>query len=253
MANEIIRHFPQHVNYLEPCGGGAGVLLRKPRAKLETYNDLDNDVVNFFRVLRDHLEELIRKIRLTPWARAEYEQNIDGDEIERARRFFARSWMSIGGWPSGWRCSTAYESRPTPARDMVNNELEQVANRLIGVQIENRDWREVVERYDSPTTLIYIDPPYLKDTRVNFGKYTFEWSDSDHAEAAELLRGVKSHVVLSGYQSPLYAEIYEAHGWRRVDFEVRSSGSKQTESLWLSPSVVPPNNGLHATEQARLF
>jgi DNA adenine methylase len=244
LAPWIISHFPPHKNYVEPCGGAASVLLQKPRSPLETYNDLDGNVVNFFRVLRDNPDELIRKIRLTPWAREEYEICLTpaADPIERARRFYASLQMSFGGinngdpHTSGWRNSTDYDKRSTPAYDIVQNELEVIAARLIGVQIEHRDYREVVQRLDATRTLIYFDPPYVTTERTNKDQYRLEMNDGDHIEAAALLRQCTGYVIVSGYACPLYAELYEAHGWTRRDREAQTnSGGKRIESLWLSP------------------
>jgi DNA adenine methylase len=244
LADWIISYFPPHLNYLEPCGGSAAVLLQKPRSRLETFNDLDNNVVNFFRVLRDHPAELLRKIHYTPWARAEYEACFEptDDPIEQARRFYATLAMSFGGinngdsHTSGWRNSTDYTKRSSPAFDMVNNDLEAIAERLLGVQIENRDYREVITRLDNPDCLIYFDPPYVAETRTNKRQYRHEFEEADHIEAAALLNTCAGCVIVSGYPSPLYEELYEARGWRRVDRMTNTnSGGKRMESLWLNP------------------
>lgn len=246
LAPWIISHFPPHKNYVEPCGGAASVLLQKPRSPLETYNDLDGNVVNFFRVLRDRLDELIWAIRLTPWARAEYELSFEptDDDLERARRFFVQSWMSMQGATDPtvkgtWRVmrdnsegsnTGAYDLRSIPVA------LAQIASRLKLVQIENQDWIEVTKRFDGPNTLIYFDPPYVKRERSSTMCYNYEWADTQHTEAAALLRECAGYVIVSGYACDLYAELYEAHGWQRVDKEAQTnSGGKRIESLWLSP------------------
>lgn len=247
LAPWIISHFPPHSNYVEPCGGAASVLLQKPRSPLETYNDLDGNVVNFFRVLRDQPDELIRRIRLTPWARGEYEIFIEptDDPVEKARRFFAGSYMSFNGSTladdrlSGWRHSTSNESRSTTANDLQNTELDLVANRFIGVQIEKREYSFVIEHYDSDETLCYFDPPYVSETRAMPKRYLYEWTNKQHVEAATLLRSCAGYVVVSGYACPLYSELYEAHGWQRIDKEAQTnSGGKRIESLWLSPRTI---------------
>jgi len=244
LASWIISHFPPHQNYVEPCGGAASVLLQKPRSPLETYNDLDGNVVNFFRVLRDRPDELIRKIRLTPWARAEYELSLEprDDELEKARRFYCAACMSFNGATQfdgrtyGWRHTLDYNVRHSPALDMVNNTLQDIAERLLGVQIENTDYADVIQRFDRPVCLIYFDPPYMIDTRNKKFWYGHEFSDQDHIEAAALLRSCQGYVVVSGYACDLYAELYEAHDWHRVDKEAQTnSGGKRIESLWLSP------------------
>lgn len=243
LAPWIISHFPEHKNYVEPCGGAASVLLQKPRSPLETYNDLDDNVVNFFRVLRDRPEELIRKIRLTPWARAEFElcEVPVNDEIELAHRFWVRSVMTISGMGngSGWRCLRSQEKglNETSSWFYVSLEhLNDTASRLRGVQIDCVPYQDFVRKYDNASALIYFDPPYILDTRTNKNEYAFEWTDTDHTEAADLLRQAQGYVIISGYACPLYTDLYEAHGWQRVDKEAQTnSGGKRVETLWLSP------------------
>lgn len=259
LAPWIISHFPPHKNYVEPCGGAASVLLQKPRSPLETYNDLDGNVVNFFRVLRDRPDELIRKIRLTPWARAEYELSLQPceDEIERARRFYCAACMSFNGATQfdsktyGWRHTLDYDMRPSPALDMANNVLADIADRFTGVQIENRPYQDVIDRFDIDTTVIYFDPPYVAETRNKSFWYGHEFSEQDHVESAGLLRACAGFVIVSGYACSLYTELYEAHGWQRRDKEAQTnSGGKRIESLWLSPRTV---EALNMPRQANMF
>ena len=247
LAPWIISHFPPHQNYVEPCGGAASVLLQKPRSPLETYNDLDGNVVNFFRVLRDQPDELIRKIRLTPWARAEYELSLEPceDVVERARRFFVASWMSMqGGHHSKtsktWRSQKHVDDRYRLAcADMIAVDVETLAVRFDFVQIDNRDARDVIQRYDNADALIYFDLPYLPETRSQGDIYRLEVSHNFHLEAADLLCAAAGFVIVSGYACDLYRDLYEAHGWKRVDKEARTnSGGKRIESLWLSPRTV---------------
>lgn len=246
LAPWIISHFPPHQNYVEPCGGAASVLLQKPRSPLETYNDLDGAVVNFFRVLRDRPDDLIRKIRLTPWARAEYELSLEpcGDEVERARRFAISCYMSYNGGTgsanglTGWRYLRDIRGRGTLAsKDFTDNRLQEIASRLLDVQIENKDYREVLKLHDSDVALFYIDPPYVSNERTHGTDwYLYEWTNDQHTEAAGLLRQCAGYVVISGYACDLYRELYEDHGWQRVDKEAQTnSGGKRIESLWLSP------------------
>jgi DNA adenine methylase len=240
LAPWIISHFPEHKSYVEPCGGAASVLLRKPRSKLETYNDLDGNVVNFFQVLRDQPDELIRKIKLTPWARAEYELSAQPceDSIEQARRFFSLLWMSIGGAISNCTPGT-WQNRIYARPDsliLYHSELEKIADRFKQVQIDSRPATNVIKRYDNADALIYFDPPYVQSERSHKNEYITEWTEANHIEAAELLRSAKGYVIVSGYACPLYTELYENHGWERKDKEAQTnSGGKRIESLWLSP------------------
>lgn len=254
LAPWIISHFPKHLNYVEPCAGACSVLLQKPRSPLETINDLDGNVVNFFRVLRDQPDELIRKIRLTPWARAEYELSLYpcDDEVERARRFFVASWQSISGstrsdfrpnMAATWARKKTFikadgSNNKNPAVDFLGavDGLSCVIDRLLSVQIDNLNYTDAIADYDSSDTLVYFDPPYTTSTRVESTVYHTEWTDANHIEAATLLRQCAGYVVVSGYACPLYTELYEAHGWHRVDKEAQTnSGGKRIESLWLSP------------------
>lgn len=249
LAPWIISHFPPHKNYVEPCGGAASVLLQKPRSPLETYNDLDGNVVNFFRVLRDRPEELIRKIRLTPWARAEFElcREADPDPLENARRFYVSASMSISQKPfdktTGMKTQSFFGQTYSQIIFQINDEsiyhLRAVIERFTDVQIENRDYQYLIKRYDHPETLFYIDPPYVTHTRATPELYTYEWTDTDHAESAGLLRSAQGFVVVSGYACPLYTELYEAHDWTRFDKEAQTNGGgKRIESLWLSPRTL---------------
>lgn len=238
LAPWIISYFPKHLNYVEPCGGAASVLLQKPRSPLETINDLDGNVVNFFRVLRDRSDELIQKIRLTPWARAEYELSLQPceDVVEKARRFFVRSWMCIGAshhgaTPGSWRVVTFDNGY---YMELPHESLSIVAKRLLGVQIENKPAINIIERFDNSDSLIYFDPPYVESERSHKKEYAFEWAVEEHETAATLLRSAAGYIVVSGYRCDMYDEIYD--GWHRVDREAQTnSGGKRIESLWLSP------------------
>jgi DNA adenine methylase len=264
LAPWIISFFPEHQNYVEPCGGAASVLLQKPRSPLETYNDLDGNVVNFFRVLRDRPDELIRAIRLTPWAREEFEICCHSarDSLENARRFYLFHWGSITA--SATRTektnfATIRQAihakracRPEILRPESNWEnLEVLASRFFGVQIENIDAFTLIKRHDESEALFYLDPPYISYERAEPHRYTYEWTDTQHAAAAHLLHACQGFVVVSGYACPLYTELYEAHGWERHDKEAQTnSGGKRIESVWLSPRTV---EALGRPRQGRLW
>lgn len=242
LADWILKYFPKHLHYVEPFGGGAGVLLQKQPAILETYNDRDGDVVNFFRVLRNQTEKLIKQIRLTPWAREEYESCLvnSGDKLEDARRFFVRLWMSLH---SGTRLTTTAWRRgktvKSPMKYIHLENLYAVAERFYNVQIENRDALKLISEMDSPETLFYLDPPYPASTRTDKQRYAFEMTDDDHRKLAESLLQLKGNIVLSGYQCSLYAELFEAHGWRRIDKSALANGGiTRMESLWFPPHTI---------------
>jgi len=248
IAPWIITHFPPHTTYVEVFGGSAGVLLRKPFSPVEVFNDLDGEVVNFFRVLREQPEALARAIAFTPYARAELDAAWEptDDPLEAARRFAVRSWMSIGGptaqWKTGFRYRRADPSQPWLQWNRLPEILVATARRLKMVIIEHADWQRILRRYDTPDTLFYCDPPYLGETRSKWGKfraaYRFEFTDGDHVALAEALRSVQGMVVLSGYAHPLYEALYEAHGWvRHCMSTVNQNGSRAVECLWLNPAA----------------
>jgi DNA adenine methylase len=242
LARWIISHFPIHVSYVEPFGGGGSVLLQKPPSAVETYNDLDGDVCNFFRVLRDRVDELIRVIRLTPWSRAEFELCLHSatDPLERARRLYFRLRMSMHG---GTRAIASnfrrHKSKCSPASTVKPQTLYEAAKRLSNVQIENREAVRLISDMDTPDTLFYLDPPYVSSTRTDKKRYAHELDDDDHREIAEVVNDVKGTVVVSGYACDLYEEIYERRGWQRIDTEATANGGiRRVESLWLSPRTI---------------
>lgn len=248
MAKWIISHFPQHEFYVEPYGGGGSVLMQKPEARGEIYNDIYGDAVNVFRVLRDPLQaqELERVIRLTPCSYEEYMNAYEycDDPIERARRTIFRSFVTIGAdgvlrKNAGFRGLKNNETIVTTAQEWARypNVIETFTKRLRNVLIENRDALIVLKNYDRATTLFYVDPPYVMSTRSKKTVlYQQEMTDADHIELAKVLHSLKGMVVLSGYQSALYDQLYT--NWRKV---VKSStaqnGKGRVECLWLSPNI----------------
>lgn len=262
IAPWIISHFPEHKNYIEPCGGAASVLIQKPRSELETYNDIDGNVVNFFRVLRDNLEELVEKLKLTPWARDEFDhcRTEASDPVENARRFFVSSFMGISCMPfdraTGWR-SVSYSDQyyrvaSHSFTDLVEGDtIKQLSRRLLGVQIENRDYEYIINRYSRHDTLVYFDPPYVQSKRSCKNKYAKEFSEQDHVHSSDLLNECDGYVVVSGYACDLYKKLYEDRGWERFDKEFRTnSNGRRVESVWLSPRTV---EALNRPTQARMF
>jgi len=248
LAPWIISHFPRHRIYVEPYGGAASVLLRKPRAYAEVYNDLNAEVVNLFRILRDATQapELERFLRLTPFARDEFARAWEptDEPIEQARRLVIRCFMGFASaafnsdLPTGFRAN-ANRNGTTPAHDWVNypDALPAIVERLRGVVIENRPALDVIAQHDSAQTLIYCDPPYPHASRkerqiANYG--AFEMTDDDHREMALALRSVKGMVVMSGYPCALYDELFG--DWERAERKAYADGAqKRTECLWLNP------------------
>lgn len=252
LAEWIISTFPPHHVYVEPFCGGAAVFFRKHRSPLEVINDLDGDVINFFDQLRSRPDALLRAIRLTPWSRAEYNRShqiIDSlieDPVERARRFYVCVWQSFGGnslYNSGWRVqkSIAVHTRVVDSWRRMDG-LEMAAERLKDAQIDCRPAGEVILQFDTPDALFYVDPPYLLKSRGgSHRRYTKEMcSETEHRDLAGILREVEGMVVLSGYNCPLYAELYG--DWTRLDKSTTTSGnSTAVESLWLNPAATDHN------------
>lgn len=235
-------------HFCEPFGGSAAVLINRPPAPVETYNDLDSEVVNFFRCLRDHGEELVRLISLTPFSREELVKANTPEPglspLERARRFFVRARQtrtglaqtsSEGRWAHCVLTSRAGMAGAVSRWLGSIDGLPEIVQRLQRVQIENAPAIEVIRRYDSPQTLFYCDPPYPHEARGDVKAYGFEMTDREHAELAEVLRSARGAVAISGYRCPLMDRLYD--GWRRVDAPPRlcnSSKGQRIESVWLN-------------------
>lgn len=252
MAPWVTGFFPDHRCYVEPFGGAASVLLHKRRAYAEVYNDLDGDIVNFFRVLRDPAlrEQLIANCVLTPYAREEFEQAYEhsDDAVERARRLAIRASMGFGSagaskGGTGFRVDTRRSygtAQSVWAR--YPEHLAQIGQRFVGVLVENRPALQVLDQHDGDDTLIYADPPYVLSTRdkrasaTTSSYYRHEMTDADHEDLLGRLKTAKGMVVVSGYANELYADMLV--GWQRHDTEARISAGRgtalRTESLWVN-------------------
>lgn len=246
LAPWIISHMPDHRVYVEPFGGAASVLMRKHRSYAEIYNDLDDDVVNLFRVLRGHRSaDLVRDLRLTPFAKSEFEAAYGDcdDDVERARRLIVRSCMGFGSnghaRKTGFR-SNSNRSGTTPARDWANypDQLRAIVERLQGVVVTKSDALQVMESHDGPGTLHYVDPPYVPETRDKGTDYRHELTFDQHVELLEFLRGLTGRVMLSGYPCDLYDKALS--GWTRVERRALADGARErTEVIWMNFETEP--------------
>lgn len=252
VAPWVLSLMPPHQSYVEPYGGGGSILLRKPRVRNEVYNDLDRRVVNFFRVLRDPASaaELQRRVALTPYARAEFEWSYElpTDPIDDAHKLVVKAFQGHGSDSAtrpvrtGFRARTSAE-RCTPAVEWANwpEQIPAFTRRLQGVLIENAPAIEVIQRQDQLGALHYVDPPYVHSTRSSRqGRggmgYAHEMKDADHRELAAVLRGVRGMVMLSGYRSALYDELYG--DWARFEHKAAADmGQARTECLWLNAAA----------------
>jgi DNA adenine methylase len=254
LAPWVIQHFPPHRVYTEVYGGAASILLRKDRSYAEIYNDLDDEVVTLFQVLRDTdlSAQLIERIMLTPFSRREFNgaYDVTDDPVEKIRRLIVRSFMGFGSnghnpkWKTGFRANSN-RSGSTPAHDWQNYpaSLKAVIDRLAKVVVENRLAVDVLKQHDGVDTLHYVDPPYVVSTREPNraeirGSYKFELTDEDHADLADALHSLTGMVVLSGYPSKLYDnELFPR--WHRVTRDAFADGARQrTEVLWLNDAAI---------------
>lgn len=250
LADWIIEQMPPHLVYCEPYSGGAAVLFRKSLSKVEVINDKWLDLINFFKVLRDQPDALIRAIDLTPFARAEYELAYvrSDDPMESARRFYVKVWQSFGayaGRKSGWRHQRNPHDRGTciTAEWSRLGSLNKVAQRLKSILIECDDALNIIDRYDTPSTLFYVDPPYVFSSRSEGSRtrYMHEMHNADHIVLAERLHSVKGMVLLSGYDCPLYRVLYR--DWDVRHKSMTTNGNSQAmESLWVSPNAANAKN-----------
>lgn len=246
LAPWIISHFPAHRVYTEVFGGAASVLMQKSRSPIEVYNDLDQQVFNLFRVLRDDRPELERLLRLTPYSRDEYQLSQEPADcrIEQARRTLVRSWFSIGtdsihrATLAGFRGTTDDAKVGTiPLHQWAGwqEQLERFQDRLSGVLIENDDASAVLTRNDYPDALHYVDPPYVPDTRSS-GGYLHEMTTDDHEQLAETMHNLSGMIVLSGYRCEMYDSLFSS--WKRIDrTALADSRTSRTESIWLNPAA----------------
>lgn len=246
IAPWVISHFPPHKVYVEPFGGSAAVLIQKERAITEIYNDLDAELFNLFKVMRDEAQarELYYLLKWTPHSRKEYDAAFEtsDDPVEQARRSLVKVWF--GMHTKGLKEKSGFDTR-------VNNDgycgrvnsfvkisdlLELYRERLTGVILECVDALKLLDRHDSINTLTYLDPPYVPDTRS--GKlYRYEMTNDDHRALAEKNRKSKGMIIISGYPSDLYdQELYS--DWVRVDRKAHTDGGhERIEALWLNPQA----------------
>jgi len=232
MVNKLLKLLPPHGSYkiyVEPFGGGASLLFAKKPSPVEVYNDLDEDLVNFFRVLRNEekFKKFYHKVALTPYSRKEFYDCRETwsqceDEVERAYRWYVVARMSFSGrFGMSWSFAVSASTRGMPETASkwlsIIEMLPEIHQRIMRVQIECDDFRKIIETYDTPETLFYMDPPYVPDTRRD-GGYKHEMTLEDHKELVEILLNVKGKVMLSGYAHPVYESLEKA-GWHRIDFE----------------------------------
>ncbi len=252
LAKWIMGFFPPHRTYVEPFGGAAGVLMQKARSHAEVYNDLDGDIVNVFRVLRDpQASSLLADLcAMTPYARAEFNLAYEptDDPIEQARRTIFRAAAGFGSagatkGRTGFRTHSVSNRNDLPA-DIWTRYPTLVGGfcrRLQGVLIENREAIDVITHFDGPDTLFFVDPPYVHESRsIRGGRYyAHEMDGQGHKTLLDALLCVDGAVVLSGYASDLYDQLLLPAGWQRSETTALASGRHgtvhRTECVWINP------------------
>lgn len=245
IAPWIIRHFPEHRTYTEVFGGAASVLLRKPPANVEVYNDLNQEIVGAFRVLRDpdQAKRLAELLRATPCSEVEFRECYapSDDPVEQARRTIVRGMQGhgstgcSGGKKTGWRRGVRPRGKASSADwSGIWEHVADWADRMRGVFLECRPADEVLKRWDRPDALHYVDPPYPASTRTSqsgVDGYAHEMDDGAHAALSIVLRAMRGTVILSGYACPLYTELFG--DWHRVDRPALADhGAARVECLW---------------------
>jgi len=249
IAPWVLSHFPPHRIYVEPFGGAASVLLRKPRSRIEVYNDLDKEIVSLFQTVQDPTQcrALMRRLRRTPYSRRIFETAFQpsNNPVIRAQSAITRAYQSFHHEalfnPKKTTFADAKHRNAThcKAREWASypRTLSTISRRLQGVILECRSAQQVIRAQDTPDTLFFIDPPYLPATRTKSG-YRHEMTETEHIALLEQLRHVKGMVILAGYPSTLYDQTL--HDWHRIERESRAAGSAKprTEVLWLSPNAV---------------
>lgn len=252
LARWIISYFPErYAHYVEPYCGSAAVFFSKVPSQHEVLNDLNGSIVNLFQVMRTRCDELAQAIMLSPWSESEYnaiEGHVDdtaGDELEHARRFLVRSWQAHGGTiaqVSGWKHNGLKGNvYPVHLWKKLPERLLRAAVRLQDAEIRCRPALEIIDYYNTPDTLLYIDPPYELSTRSR-KYYKYEMTTQDHRELLEALARHKGMIVLSGYAHPLYDEMLE--DWERVETPaVTEHGNVRNECLWLNRKAAGQRQG----------
>jgi len=243
----LLKIIPKHRCYLEVFGGGGFLLLNKKPSRIEVYNDINGDIVNFFKVLRDNSNELIRRLKYTPYSRQLIEELATKrnfkDEIERAWAYYCLLNQTINASQKGF----AYSKKKNHASAFKNkvDRLYEVAERLRGVIIENLDWKDCMDKYESKDAFAYCDAPYPSETRTAKNVYEYEFTRQDHIKLRDYIKNWSGKICLSTYPSEIYEELAN-EGWYKLEIKVskwsrvlRKNQSSNTRSraievLWMN-------------------
>ncbi len=239
----LLAFIPVHITYCEVFGGAANFLLNKEPSKVEIYNDINSDIVNFFRTLRNKPVDLCKLLKLTPYGREEFYSarnyiSFEKCSLEKARKFFVKAQQSFAGRGDSYGFGIERNSAGTFTRK--SEKLIEVARRLKHVQIENKDYEFMIGHYlTSNKVFAYMDPPYLHETRTGDNDYEFEMADKDHLRMLKLIKKSKAKILLSGYYNKLYNEALKGWNKKSVNVALHSSLVKgegkrprRTEIFW---------------------
>jgi len=277
--NNLLPRPERHLTYVEPFAGGASILFSRKPSGIEVINDANNELVHFFRTLRDHGEALRGYLQNTPYSREifnEWRELPDAANLEaipRAARFFYLSRASFmsdgvtGDRKPSWAYARIDDNRARSFMAVVDEDLLLVRDRLRHVYIEHDDAIAVIQRFDCGNAVFYCDPPYLPETRTGSVGYADELES--HDELLNTLQDVQGMVALSGYPHPDYDRL-ESAGWQRHEFEIecrvgrtressdnRKAGkfdTSRTECVWITPALQARLRSEHRNvEQVDLF
>jgi DNA adenine methylase len=244
LAKKIISMLPEHIAYVEPFAGGAQVLFHKPPSNVEVINDLDFDVVNFFRVCQWHYEELVRYLRFCLASRKLHELHVKTDpssltDIQRAGRFFYLQKNSFGGLIVRQKFHYGVIQNPNYNPERIPEILEQTHRRLARVQIESLPYEQILEKYDRPTTLFYLDPPYWQRHL-----YKFNFSDQNFVDLERRLHNVKGRFILSLDDHPEVRKLFQRWHIERTElaYTAQTKTGKRYGELFIT-NFLPPIPG----------
>ena len=249
IVDEILKYMPKHYCYVEPFFGSGQVFFKKPKAMVEVINDIDLNIYSFFKVLANEslFNEFIKKVYLLYAHRKIFEEQKqvmkEDSIIDKAVVFFYRVHLGFNAKVYCNSYATGTERNKAMSLNAAKRRLFFAHERLRDVFVECKDWKEIVKQYDSANTFIYLDPPYIQDTRKTFNDYKYELSNEQHQELVDILLSLKSKVMLSGYANPIYEKL-EQQGWTRIDIDTycwtinskykNGVKDKRIESLWIN-------------------